>query len=80
MQRITSGIIIIIMLMFIGSYMNCGTVKSKPFIKQHDLFISGKDGYHTFRIPSVIVTPQGTVLAFCEGRKNGSERWKTSAD
>jgi sialidase-1 len=39
--------------------------------EQTDVFVSGKDGYHTFRIPSAIVTPQGTVLAFCEGRKNG---------
>ncbi|MCE9531179.1 MAG: glycoside hydrolase [Planctomycetes bacterium] len=35
------------------------------------VFVSGKEGYHTFRIPSVIVTAKGTVLAFCEGRKNG---------
>ncbi len=34
------------------------------------LFVSGQDGYHTYRIPSVIVTKKGTVLAFCEGRKN----------
>ncbi|HOX39251.1 MAG TPA: sialidase family protein [Candidatus Brocadiia bacterium] len=33
------------------------------------LFVSGKDGYHTYRIPSVITTPKGTLLAFCEGRK-----------
>ena len=36
-----------------------------------DVFVSGKDGYHTYRIPSVIVTQKGTVLAFCEGRKSG---------
>ncbi len=35
-----------------------------------DVFVSGKEGYHTFRIPAVIVTPKKTVLAFCEGRKN----------
>ncbi|MDA1046634.1 MAG: sialidase family protein [Verrucomicrobia bacterium] len=34
------------------------------------VFVSGKDGYHTYRIPSVVVTVKGTVLAFCEGRKN----------
>ena len=36
------------------------------------VFAGGQEGYHTFRIPSVIVTPQGTVLVFCEGRKNGA--------
>jgi sialidase-1 len=40
-------------------------------IRRTDLFISGQHGYHTFRIPSLLVTRQGTVLAFCEGRKNG---------
>jgi sialidase-1 len=39
--------------------------------QERDLFISGTEGYHTFRIPSVAVTPAGTVLAFCEGRRNG---------
>lgn len=37
---------------------------------QAPVFVSGEGGYNTYRIPSVIVTPKGTVLAFCEGRKN----------
>ena len=32
------------------------------------IFISGTNGYHTYRIPSIAVTNKGTVLAFCEGR------------
>jgi len=71
MQRVISGIVIIIMVMFIVPFINCDTARNKPFIKQYDLFVSGKDGYHTFRIPSVIVTSKGTILAFCEGRKQG---------
>jgi sialidase-1 len=35
------------------------------------VFVSGEGGYHTYRIPSIIVTPMGALLAFCEGRKNG---------
>jgi len=39
--------------------------------EQIPVFVSGEGGYHTYRIPAVIVTPKGTVLAFCEGRKSG---------
>ena len=35
------------------------------------LFQSGNGEYDTYRIPALAVTIQGTVLAFCEGRKNG---------
>ena len=41
-------------------------------VEQTDLWISGTDGYHTYRIPSLLTTPRGAVLAFCEGRKSGS--------
>lgn len=36
------------------------------------LFKSGTEGYHTFRIPAVVTTTNGTILAFAEGRKNKS--------
>ena len=41
-------------------------------IDQQDVFVAGKDGYHTYRIPSLIVSAKGTVLALAEGRKGGS--------
>lgn len=39
-------------------------------VQRVNVFVRGADGYHTYRIPSLLVTPKGTVLAFCEGRKN----------
>ncbi|MFN4260963.1 MAG: exo-alpha-sialidase, partial [Gemmataceae bacterium] len=37
--------------------------------QQIDVYHSGKEGYHTFRIPALLMTQKGTLLAFCEGRK-----------
>ncbi|MCI0456050.1 MAG: glycoside hydrolase [Gemmataceae bacterium] len=44
-------------------------------LEEVDVFISGKEGYHTFRIPAVIVSAKKTVLAFCEGRKDSTRDW-----
>lgn len=41
-------------------------------LSQSDVFISGTDGYHTYRIPALVVTTRGTLLVFCEGRRNSS--------
>ncbi len=38
---------------------------------QVDVFTSGTEGYHTYRIPGIVRTNEDTLLAFCEGRKTG---------
>lgn len=34
-----------------------------------DVFTAGQDGYFAYRIPALLTTKPGTLLAFCEGRK-----------
>ena len=40
----------------------------RPWFRETELFTGGAGGYHTYRIPALIVTLRGTVLALCEGR------------
>ncbi len=37
-----------------------------------EVYVAGEKGYSTFRIPSVIATARGTLLAFAEGRRDGA--------
>ncbi|MDA1274128.1 MAG: sialidase family protein [Verrucomicrobia bacterium] len=41
-------------------------------IEQTTVFSAGTDGYHTFRIPSVILARNGAVIALGEGRKRSA--------
>lgn len=46
-------------------------MSSSPNLAEHALFTSNEESYHTYRIPALVVSTAGTILAFCEGRKYG---------
>ena len=40
--------------------------------KKVPVFVSGNDGFKSYRIPAIIKAPNNDLLAFCEGRVNSS--------
>ncbi|MCE9608479.1 MAG: glycoside hydrolase [Planctomycetia bacterium] len=45
------------------------SVATAQSLEKVDVFVGGENGYFAYRIPSLITTKVGTLLAFCEGRK-----------
>jgi sialidase-1 len=50
---------------------------AEPLLEKIHLFEAGADGYALYRIPGLIVTAKGTVLAYCEARRTGKSDWDT---
>ena len=45
--------------------------KERASVPKHvDVFTAGVGGYYAYRIPSLVVAPDGDLLVFCEARKN----------
>jgi sialidase-1 len=53
--------------------LHCPVLAEEPLFEQTELFVGGQDNINTYRIPSLITTDQGTVLAFCEGRMDSAQ-------
>lgn len=53
------------------SFLLCNGVECQTHKQLSYLFESGTEGYQCFRIPAIVTSTQGTVLAFAEGRKKG---------
>lgn len=44
-------------------------------LEKTDLFEARTGGYYTYRIPGMVVTTKGTVLAYCEARQDSRSDW-----
>lgn len=60
------GLVFVLMLCAVG------ISNARPRLCETDLFVSGKGGYHTYRIPAIVAVGKDTVLAFCEGRRSSA--------
>jgi sialidase-1 len=38
---------------------------AEPSLEKTTLFTAGEQGYKLFRIPGLVVSPRGTLLAYC---------------
>jgi sialidase-1 len=54
----------------------CGILASaESLLEKNDVFPPGLNGIARYRIPGIVVTAKGTVLAYAEARKNNSSDW-----
>ena len=44
-------------------------------IERHEVFTADSGGYAIYRIPGIVVTGRGSVLAYCEARKSDRGDW-----
>ncbi len=50
-------------------------VGAEPMLEKVEVFPAGLNGIARYRIPGIVVTQKGTVLAYAEARKNSSSDW-----
>jgi sialidase-1 len=60
---------------FVLSMALFASLGAEPRLEKTDLFEAGKDSYALYRIPGIVVTGKGTVLAYGEARKNAAGDW-----
>jgi sialidase-1 len=69
MDKIRAACLGILLLLVLSPH---STLAADQGLFQTDVFVSGQGGYHTYRIPALLATSNGTLLAFIEARKNSS--------
>jgi len=51
------------------------TATAEPMLEKADVFPADMNGITRYRIPGIVVTQKGTVLAYAEARRNSSSDW-----
>jgi sialidase-1 len=63
MRRLAIGMLLC------GLAVNVLAQAAEPLLEKQEVFIAGEGGYPSYRIPALLVTPAGSLLAVCEARK-----------
>ena len=62
----------------IGCMLACSAAllhAEEPALVKTDLFAAGQAGYATFRVPGIVATRDGSLLVYCEARRNSRSDW-----
>ena len=68
-MRLTLSVTLMFLLVGIG------VRAAEPALEKCEVFPAGMNGVALYRIPGVVVTTKGTVLAYCEARRNSRSDW-----
>ena len=63
------------MLLFVTMFLPFCVWGAEPKLEMIHVFPPGMNGIARYRIPGIVVTAKGTVLAYCEARRNNSSDW-----
>jgi len=68
----------VLVALVILSVLSCAAI-AEPLFEKTNIFNAGEGGYALYRIPGIVVTTKGTLLAYCEARheplKKGGADW-----
>lgn len=68
MKRMKRNLVVLVACAVFAAGAASGDAVKEPYKKA--LYTCGENGYKAYRIPALAVTGKGTLLAFCEGRKD----------
>ena len=67
----TNGVVGATLLCLLCQHVAC----AQSFMESRDVFPAGMNGIALYRIPGIVATTKGTVLAYCEARRNDKSDW-----
>jgi len=67
-----------VMVILFGLLLAVPVRAGEPRLAKSDLFAAGEGGHKLYRIPGIVVTAKGSILAYCEARKHTGLDWDDS--